>query len=211
MIRKEVDGHMLCKQDPCQSSNNYTTMEKELFAVVYALEKFRPYILGSKIIINTDHLPLKYLLSKKEAKPRLIRCVMLLQQFDLEIKDKKARKNSIANHLSCLHVQCAGDIGNSFPDEHLLAISSHTPWLAHIINFIMIGSISNHWNRHQRDKFFHDLKYYFWEEPPLFPLGYNQIIRQCILEEEQGDILVMCHSSTCGGHFAARKTDNMHI
>ena len=61
---------------------NYTTTEKELLAVVYALEKFRPYILGSKIIIYTDHAALKYLLSKKEAKPRLIRWVLLLQEFD---------------------------------------------------------------------------------------------------------------------------------
>ena len=57
---------------------NYTTTEKELLAVVYALEKFRPYILGSKIIIYTDHASLKYLLSNKEAKPRLIRWVLLL-------------------------------------------------------------------------------------------------------------------------------------
>ena len=64
---------------------NYTTTEKELLAVVYALEKFRPYILGIKIIIYTDHAAIKYLLSKKEAKPRLIRWVLLLQEFDLEI------------------------------------------------------------------------------------------------------------------------------
>ena len=68
---------------------NYTTMDKELLAVVYALEKFWPYILGSKIIIYTDHVALKYLLSKKETKPRLIRWVLLLQEFDFEIKDKK--------------------------------------------------------------------------------------------------------------------------
>ena len=56
--------------------------------MVYALEKFRPYILGSKIVIYTDHAALKYLFSKKEAKPRLIRWVLPLQEFDLEIKDK---------------------------------------------------------------------------------------------------------------------------
>ena len=58
---------------------NYTTTEKELLAVIFALEKFRPYILGSKIIVYTDHAALKYLLSKKEAKPQLIRWVLLLQ------------------------------------------------------------------------------------------------------------------------------------
>ena len=101
------------------------TTEKELLAVLYALEKFQRYILASKIIIYTDHAALKYLLSKKEAKPRLIQSVLLLQEFDLEIKDKKGRENSVANHLSRLHISGGEDIGDTFPDEHLLAISTY--------------------------------------------------------------------------------------
>ena len=118
---------------------NYITTEKELLEVVYALEKFRPYILGSKIVIYTDHATLKYLVSKKEAEPRLIRWVLLLQEFDLEIKDKKGSKNLVVDHLSRLHIPGAREIGDSFPDEHLLTISSHTPWFAHIVNFIVSG------------------------------------------------------------------------
>ena len=68
---------------------NYTTTEKELLAIVFALDKFRPYLLGSKIIIYTDHAALKYLLSKKDTKPRLIRWILLLQEFSLDIRDKK--------------------------------------------------------------------------------------------------------------------------
>ncbi|KAB2597246.1 hypothetical protein D8674_000166 [Pyrus ussuriensis x Pyrus communis] len=68
---------------------NYSTTEKELLAVVFALEKFRSYLIGTKVIVFSDHAALKYLLTKKDAKPRLIRWILLLQEFDLEIKDKK--------------------------------------------------------------------------------------------------------------------------
>jgi Ni,Fe-hydrogenase III component G len=68
---------------------NYTTTEKELLAVVYAYDKFRVYLVGNKSIIFTDHAAIRYLLSKKDAKPRLIRWVLLLQEFDMEIRDKK--------------------------------------------------------------------------------------------------------------------------
>ena len=70
--------------------------------MVFACEKFRPYILGSYVVIHTDHAAIKYLMEKKDAKPRLIRWVLLLQVFDLEIKDKKGSDNVIADHLSRL-------------------------------------------------------------------------------------------------------------
>ena len=64
---------------------NYTTTEKELLAIVFALDKFRSYLLGSPVIVFTDHATLKYLLKKAESKPRLIRSMLLLQEFDLDI------------------------------------------------------------------------------------------------------------------------------
>ena len=83
-----------------------------------------------------------------------------LQEFDLEIRDKKGNENSVAHHLSRLHISGKGDISDSFL-EHLLAISSHAPWLAHIVNFLVTGSIPEHWNPHRKDKFFRELKYYY--------------------------------------------------
>ena len=68
--------------------------------MVFACEKFRPYILGSHVIIHTDHAAIKYLMTKKDAKLRLIRWVLLLQEFDLEIKNKKGSDNVIDDHLS---------------------------------------------------------------------------------------------------------------
>ncbi|XP_076901115.1 uncharacterized protein LOC143555456 [Bidens hawaiensis] len=116
---------------------NYTTTEKELLAVVYALDKFRSYIWGSKVIIYSDHSAVMYLMDKKDAKPRLIRWVLLLQEFDLEIRDKKGSENVVSYHLSRIIVEnenSDGPINESFPDEHILAVSQN-PWFAHIVNF----------------------------------------------------------------------------
>ncbi|GJR23482.1 reverse transcriptase domain-containing protein [Tanacetum coccineum] len=85
-----------------EAQAHYTTTEKELLAVVYAFEKFRPYLVLSKSIVYTDHSALKYLLAKQDAKPRLLRWILLLQEFDVVIRDKKGAENLAADHLSRL-------------------------------------------------------------------------------------------------------------
>ncbi|KAJ9544643.1 hypothetical protein OSB04_024350 [Centaurea solstitialis] len=84
------------------AQENYTTTEKELLAVVFAVEKFRSYLVLSKIIVYTDHSALRYLFAKPDAKPRLIRWILLLQEFDIEVRDKRGAENLAADHLSRL-------------------------------------------------------------------------------------------------------------
>ena len=85
-----------------EAQENYFTTENEMLAMVFACEKFRPYILGSHVVIHIDHVAIKYLMANKDAKSRLIRWVLLLQEFDLKIKDKKGSDNVIVDHLSRL-------------------------------------------------------------------------------------------------------------
>jgi hypothetical protein len=87
---------------------NYHTTEKGTFAVVFALKKLKSYLLGINVIVFTDHTTLRYLLKKNESKPRLIGWILLLQEFDLDIKDKKKKKgfeNHMADHLSRLRAE----------------------------------------------------------------------------------------------------------
>ena len=126
-----------------EAQENYSTTEKEMLAMVFACEKFRPYILGSHVIVHTDQASIKYMLAKKDVKPRLIKWVLLLQEFELEIKDKKGRDNVIADHLSRLEKTIEDEKGTeieeNFPEEQLFQVLVQVPWYVDIVNFLACG------------------------------------------------------------------------
>jgi len=98
---------------------------------------------GAKIIFYTDHAALKYLLTKKDSKPCLLRCILLLQEFDIEIKDKKGVENTIANHLSRMQVtnMQEQEINDFLRDDILVMINDTNPWYANIVNFMVSGYV----------------------------------------------------------------------
>ena len=132
---------------------NYATTEKEMLAMVYSFDKFRPYLLGFKVTVYTDHSAIKYLMAKKDAKPRLIRWLLLLQEFDIEIKDKKGAENVVADHLSRIlngdSKDGVSEINERFPDESLMAIEVSIPCYADIVNYLVCGIILHDFNYQQ--------------------------------------------------------------
>ncbi|GJT37581.1 reverse transcriptase domain-containing protein [Tanacetum coccineum] len=191
---------------------HYTTTEKELLAVVYAFEKFRPYLVLSKTIVYMDHSALKYLLAKQDAKPRLLQWILLFQEFDVIICDKKGAENLAADHFSRLENHRQGDlekkeINETFPLETLGMIYfrgySSTPWFTDIANYHAGNFIGKGMSSQQKKKFFKDVKHYFWDDPYLFRICVDQMIRRCVHGQEAVDILTACHNGPTGGHHGA--------
>ena len=190
------------------AQSNYTTTKKEFLVVVFALEKFRSYIVGSFVTIFIDHAALKYLLSKQDTKPRLTRWILLCQEFNLTIKDKKGVENVVADHLSQLVPESTSNglpIGDSFLDEQLFALV-HFPWYANIVNYLVTGQIPPQWTSQQKRKFLVDIKKYHFDDPYLFKYCPDQLMRRCVSNDDQIGVLTFCHSEACGGHFSVRKT-----
>ncbi|XP_062080347.1 uncharacterized protein LOC133785106 [Humulus lupulus] len=135
-----------------------------------------------KVVVYTDHSAIKYLMTKKDSKPRLIRWILLLQEFDVEIKDKKGTENLVADHLSRLEVGVNSlneevQINDAFPDEQLFEVNvgKEVPWFADYVNYLAAKVI-----------------------PPE--------MTRCVPEEEMLSILTHCHSLHCGGHFGGTRT-----
>ncbi|KAM2967482.1 hypothetical protein FF1_027740 [Malus domestica] len=207
--RKEKRPHVIyyASRTLNDAQLNYSTTEKELLAVVFALDKFRSYLLGTKVIIYTDHAALKYLFTKKEAKPRLIRWMLLLQEFDIEIRDKKGSENVVADHLSrMVHEEDVVPIIETFPDEQLMSVKVSEPWYADLVNYLVSKHVPSELLKHQCDKLKKEARFYVWDDPYLWKYCPDQVIRRCVHDSEFNAILTFCHTYACGGHFGTQRT-----
>ncbi|GJW99832.1 reverse transcriptase domain-containing protein [Tanacetum coccineum] len=156
-----------------EAESHYTTTEKEMLAVVYAFEKFRSYLILNKSIVYTDHSALKYLFAKKDSKARLLRWVLLLQEFKFKVINTKGAENLAADHLSRLenpyeNVLDPKEINEMFPLETLNMVTfrgdSSTPWFADFANYHARNFIVKGMSSQQKNKFFKDVKHYFWDD-----------------------------------------------
>nr|GFC33553.1 reverse transcriptase domain-containing protein [Tanacetum cinerariifolium] len=169
----------------------------------------------NKCIVHTDHFALKYLFAKKDAKARLLRWVLLLQEFDFDVIDTKGAENLAADHLSRLentyeNVLDPKEINGKFPLETLSMVTSRgtfdTPWFADFANYHVGNFLVKGMSTQQKNKFFKDVKHYFWDDPFLFKVCADQVIRRCVHGKEALKILKACFNGPTGGHHGANLT-----
>jgi hypothetical protein len=174
--------------------------------VVFVIEKFRSYLVGAKVIVYTDHATPMYLLMKKDAKPCLIQWILLLQEFDLLIRDKKGVENLVADHLSHLQFEKFAEllINDYKRDDTLLKVSTIDLWYANIVNYIVPGYIPP---GADKKKIIRDSILHLWDDLYLYRVCTDGMLRRCILAFETWKILERCHSSPYGGHYGAFCTD----
>ena len=134
----------------------------------------------------------------------------MLQEFDVEIRDKRGAENLAADHLSRLEnpfdKHDRSEIRDSFPDEQLMSMTASEPWYADFANYLASRLILEHMTRYEKKRFFAQLKYYFLDEPFLFRRCPDQIIRCCVSEGEALKIMRECHSGPSGGHHGISTT-----
>nr|GEX64722.1 reverse transcriptase domain-containing protein [Tanacetum cinerariifolium] len=181
-------------------------------AKVDVIAKLPPTTTVKGTIVYTDHSALKYLLAKQDAKLRLLHWILLLQEFDVVLRNKKGAGNLAADHLSRLENPHQSDlekkeITETFPLETLGMVTFHgdsnTPWFANIANYHAGKFIVKGMSSQQKKKFFKDVKHYFYDDPYLFKICVDQVIRQCIYYKEAIDILTACHNGPTRGHHGA--------
>jgi len=184
---------------------NYATTEKELLAIVFAIDNFRSYLVGAKVIVYTDHAALKYLLTKKYAKPQLIQWIILLEEFDIEIRDKKGVENLVADHLSRLQYKEPHElpINDYLWDETLRMITNSDPWYGNIMNFMVAGYVPDDMDKR---KLIHESCLHLWDDPYPYRVCSDGLLRRCVPMAEAIQIMERCHASPYGGHYGVFQT-----
>ena len=138
---------------------NYTVTEKEFLAVVHAINKFRHYITGYETFVHTDHSAIRYLMNKSITNGRVIRWLLLLQEFNITILDRPGKQNTVADFLYRLqNIKDDTPVEDQFPDEYLFAISTQTPWFADIANYLVSGKFPSIMNARDKIKSFMTVK-----------------------------------------------------
>ncbi|RDX74455.1 Gypsy retrotransposon integrase-like protein 1, partial [Mucuna pruriens] len=133
--------------------------------------------------------------------------MLLLQEFNIKIRNKKGVKNSVANHLSWIERENdLMPIRDEFPDEQLLHITTPTPWFVDICNLVVASQFPLEASQLYQERLQNDAKYYIWDDPYLWRLCNDQVIYRCIIDAEINLVLQFCDAAPGGSHYGSTRT-----
>jgi hypothetical protein len=130
---------------------NYIVTEKDFLVVIHAINKFCHYITGYPVILYIDHSAIRYLANKPITNGWVTRWLLLLQEFDITIKDRPWRENLVTDFLS--HIPKTDDsltFEDQFPDEHVFVFTTKPPWYADVENYLVVGRLQAHLSSRER-------------------------------------------------------------
>ena len=189
------------------AERNYSTTEREALGIVYACKKFRHYLLGYHTTFHTDHNALKYLFNQPDLSGRIARWVLLLQEFDFEVRIKPGKAHVNADYLSRLQgVSPANPIEDTFPDENLFHIEGEESLYFDIVQYLISGQYPHSMSPEQKAVFQHKVGPYTLIQGVLYKLTPDQKLKRCLEKREVPRVISALHEGNVGGHFAIRTT-----
>jgi hypothetical protein len=177
------------------AKHNYTTIEREGFFMVHALQKFRHYLLGGHFKFFTDHSALKYLVNKLVLEGRILRWLFLFHNFSFEVIVKPGKLNVGPDHLSRLETgECGGPIDDQLPNAYLFHIEVIPDYLSDVSLFLTTGKFLEDYFATQKPHLFVRAMNYRLIVGQLYKMVLDSILRICILDHERYDIILQYHS-----------------
>ena len=173
--------------------------------MVYALQKFRDYLLDAHFKMYTDHSALKYMVNKPVLGGRICRCLLLFQEYDFEIIVK--RLNAGPDHLSRLESgEEPTSLEDNLPDVHLFTIHITDNYFVDIIKFITIGTAPTEYSTKKNKQLVVKVANFIIIVGQLYKLGPDEILRRYVLPHERSIILEEAHAGIAGGHYSGNPT-----
>ena len=190
------------------AEKNYSPTDREALGIIYSCKKFRHYLLGYKVIFHTDHNALKYMVNKPDLTGRVARWVLLLQEFDYEVKVKPGKSHTNADFFSRIEGEPdEKEVDDKFPDEELFYVDvGDETWYADIIEFLQTAKLSRDMTPEAAAVFLQKVRPYMIIKGVLHKEGIDGTIRRCLEKREIKVVMQSLHEEMAGGHFSAPAT-----
>jgi hypothetical protein len=190
-----------------ESEKNYNNIEREGLAMVYALQKFRHYLLGKHFNMFTDHSSLKYLVNNPVFGERICIWLLLFQEFEFKVIVKPQKLNARPDHLSRItNGEEPTNLEENFPDAELFSVQVANEYFVDIIQYLITGTTPQEFNTTQKKNLVVRVADYQLIAGHLYNMGANNILRRCVLEHERPRILAEAHEGIAGGHYVGKVT-----